>query len=652
MELKDRFIRKFFGNIIKDEIEKSSKQIVYPIGGQATATEGILPDTDFDIYTQMYEQTSWVRAAVGVICKSVTARGYSFAPTKANANPTNADRLTTFFNNSNPNDTFLEIVEDVCRDLQTAGNSYCEITYDSDGVPIELWNLDPTSIRVIADEHGAIKGYVQSSRSNSGKVFFEAKEIIHFKLGTKGASLYGLSPLASLILPVTVDKYSQIYNRSFFLNGCKVRGAFIMSDASPEQIERNRDYMATRAKNADQGHTDLVLEGAVEFRQISTNQKDMDFLALREFTRSEILAVYGVPPNKVALVESGNIGSGSGEAQDKTFYDETILPLQMRIAEKITKHIINKGFQITDWSFQFNKRAIDEHAQAEIFNIYLQNGVFTPAEVRSIVAPRMPEVQKALDPKQAIANSTKAVIALENKFVEGIRNIFRAVGNAIRQKLPGAKDDSSIEVLLQLVDKDKIARTIERFSLEAARKGLEVAAQREGLDNVEQLSNSAQEKIRAASSSLADDLSRGMVDRLREELRAGISASETIPQLMRRIDGWVGSQKITIKPVMDAQGNVLREASTRVIGKDVLAEVIARTETNNFYNEGNLDALSQAGIKDVQWLLASDACPECADLAEASPGDKLGKIMPLEEAVGMLPAHPNCRCTWITVEDK
>jgi SPP1 gp7 family putative phage head morphogenesis protein len=502
---------------------------------------------------------------------------------------------------------------------------------------------------VKADEHGSITGYIQVPRNQPGKVEFKTREVIHFKLGTKGATLYGLSPLASLILPITVDKYAQIYNRAFFLNGAKIRGAFIMKDATPEQVDRNRDYMAARAKNPDMAHSDLVLEGDIEFKQISTTQKDMEFLELREFTRNEILAVYGVPPSKVSIIETGNIGSGSGEQQTATFYDETISPFQMRLAEKLTKHVIRQGFGISDWSFQFNKRAIDEKDQAEIFNIYLQNSVFSPDEVRRIVAPRMPEMQKSLNPRDTIANTTRAIVALENKFVSAIKTIFRKIGDAVKAKLPGIQREGDLEVLLQLVDKDKITRTIEQFSLESASKGLEIAAQRAGLESVEDLSPAIQERLKIDSSALADDLARGIVDRLREELAAGIRANETIPQLMKRIDTWVGSQTITIKPVLDAEGNIIREASSRVIGKNVLAEVIARTEANRAYNAGNLDALKQAGIEKVQWLLASDACKECSEAAETAPGEKLGKIMQLDEAHDMLPAHPNCRCTWVTV---
>jgi HK97 family phage portal protein len=436
--------------VIKDEIEKSSRQVVSHVLG-LSASEGILPEVDLEIYNQMYEQTSWVRAVVGVICKAVTARGYTLVPSKPNADQRNAETLSEFFSNCNPNDTFLEILDDITRDAYVFGNAFLEVVHGADGKPKELWNLDATTVRVKADEHGSIQGYVQmpkySLAAQSGRVDFDPNEVIHFKLGTKGATLYGLSPLASLILPITVDKFAQIYNRAFFINGGKIKGAFIMKNSTAEQVERNREFLNARARNPDLAHADLVLEGDTEYRQIGVNQKDMEFLELREFTRNEILAVYGVPPSKVSIIETGNIGSGTGEHQTQTFYEETILPFQMRLAEKITKHIIRQGFGIQDWSFQFNKRSIDEKDQAEIFNIYLQGGVFTPEEVRRLVAPRMPELGKThkgeneivkgkLGASQSITETPRSVLDLENRFIRALGDQFRRIKDAVSRRIP------------------------------------------------------------------------------------------------------------------------------------------------------------------------------------------------------------------------
>ncbi len=669
--LKARLAKMLFPDVIAEEIHKSSKQVVSQITGLPD-TEGVIPDIDFEIFNQMYEQTSWVRAVVGVICKAVTARGFTLAPTRPGADPKNAELLADFFANCNPNDTLLEILDDITRDEYVFGNAFLEVVQGVNGKPKELWNLDATTMRVKADEHGSITGYVQAPRfsaKGASKVEFASNEVIHFKLGTKGATLYGLSPLASLILPVTVDKYAQIYNRAFFINGAKIRGAFIMKDATPEQVERNREYMQARAKNPDSAHSDLLLEGEIEFKQIGVNQKDMEFLELREFTRNEILAVYGVPPGKVSIIETGNIGAGTGDHQTQTFYEETILPFQMRVAEKINKHVVRQGFGITDWAFQFNKRAIDEKDQAEIFNIYLQNGVFSPEEVRRMVAPRMPEIQKALDAQkqltasETIASATEAVVVLENRFVRAVSDLFREIKATIAARLPSlrlknlkadvpieelAKASDDLEVLLELIDKDKIARTVERFTLEAARKALRLAARRQKRPDIDEISLELEERLKGNATDLAGHVSQAIKDGIRRSLIEGIAADETIPEIMRRIEKELDNvAAIPVRPVIDPEGNVIREGTTRRITRGTMAEMIARSEANRAFNEGNLDALRQADVERVQWLLSSDACHECQAAAEAVAGDKLGKVISIGDASGQIPVHPNCRCTYV-----
>ena len=669
MSIKDRIVKAVLGGVIEREIQKSSRQIVTEIGGSIPG-EGYLPPIDFEIFQQTYEQTSWVRAAVGVICKAVTARGYGLVPSRPNPDPKNAELLAEFFSACNPNDTFLEILDDVTRDVYVFGNAFLEIVRGADGKPRELWNLDATTMRVQADDHGGIKGYIQVplfSTVQADRVSFAANEVVHFRLGSRGATLYGLSPLASLILPISCDRFAMVYNRAFFVNGAKIRGAFIMKNATTEQIERNREYLHARAKSPENAHSDLVLEGDIEFKQIGVNQKDMEFLQLREFTRNEILAVYGVPPSKVSIIETGNIGAGTGEHQTQTFYEETIMPFQMRVAEKITKHIIRQGFGIQDWAFQFNKRSIDEKDQAEIFNIYVQNGVYTPEEVRRLVAPRMPDLQKAIEtrkdlaPSETIVDATGAVVALENRFVRAMADIFRAIKAAIAAQLPSLRLRSSdtpkggmnkasddLEVILELIDEDKIAKTVAKFSLEAARKGLKISARRHKLKDVNDISLDLEERLTGNAANVAGGVSQALKESMRQSLIEGIAASETIPQLMRRMENELDNgATVQVKPVLDAEGNIIREGGTRRLSRGSMAEMIARSETNRAFNEGNLDALKQADVEKVQWLLSSDACAECLAAAEADAGNKLGKVISVGEASGQIPVHPNCRCTYV-----
>lgn len=72
---------------------------------------------------------------------------------------------------------------------------------------------------------------------------------------------------------------------------------------------------------------------------------------------------------------------------------------------------------------------------------------------------------------------------------------------------------------------------------------------------------------------------------------------------------------------------------------------VARTEIIRAHAEGQLDAMERLGVKEVgvmvEWATARDerVCPLCIPLQ--------GVVLKLSEARGMIPRHPNCRCTWI-----
>jgi len=75
------------------------------------------------------------------------------------------------------------------------------------------------------------------------------------------------------------------------------------------------------------------------------------------------------------------------------------------------------------------------------------------------------------------------------------------------------------------------------------------------------------------------------------------------------------------------------------------ALVIARTEMAAAHAEGQLDAFQELDIQrlgvQAEWHTAGDdrVCPLCAPLE--------GQTFTIEEARGMIPRHPNCRCAWI-----
>ena len=75
------------------------------------------------------------------------------------------------------------------------------------------------------------------------------------------------------------------------------------------------------------------------------------------------------------------------------------------------------------------------------------------------------------------------------------------------------------------------------------------------------------------------------------------------------------------------------------------ARTIARTEMIYAHAEGQLDAFEDLGVDELdimaEWNTAGDdrVCDECQPLE--------GVLLSVDEARGLLPRHPNCRCAWI-----
>lgn len=91
---------------------------------------------------------------------------------------------------------------------------------------------------------------------------------------------------------------------------------------------------------------------------------------------------------------------------------------------------------------------------------------------------------------------------------------------------------------------------------------------------------------------------------------------------------------------------IARELNDRVEHIGITrSRLIARTETIRAHAEGQLDALERMGVEEVgvavEWDTAGDSrvCPLCSSMD--------GVILKVKESHGLIPRHPNCRCSFL-----
>jgi SPP1 gp7 family putative phage head morphogenesis protein len=150
-----------------------------------------------------------------------------------------------------------------------------------------------------------------------------------------------------------------------------------------------------------------------------------------------------------------------------------------------------------------------------------------------------------------------------------------------------------------------------------------------------------------------------------EFLRSSFVAPETVSKLRllgtRTFDTLPGitaamgadMSRILTQGLADGSGprEIARTMATQIQGiSRRRAETIARTEVIMAHAEGQLDAFEKLGVEELgltaEWSTAGDdrVCPDCFA--------REGEIFPIKEARGLIPLHPNCRCTWVPSPDE
>ncbi|MEE6264883.1 phage portal protein [Streptomyces diastatochromogenes] len=347
---------------------------------------------------QAYMSCNWVSASVDLIARTVTAGGLQAvadddgtgtAPTTPQV--TRLQRLMRF---TNPREDMVQLLRCVATDLLLFGDAYLEVVYLL-GEPVALYTLDATTMTVVADQHGEVSGYIQDV-DGVRTAKFDADQVIHISLDAPRGGLYGVSPAQKCLLPVTAWLFTMATLKECFRRGDPPRLHVDLAHFQDSDVQRWREqYRVFNLGPKAVGEPVLTTGGGGV--QVLDQRKVSDYLDADRQLRDQIIAAFGVPPAKLGIIETGNLGSGSGESQAKTFNVNTVIPIANLILEKLNYHLLLQGFGITDWHLEFREIDYrDSKTVEEIREMRLRAGAYTLNRWRAEIGE--PPVEGGDDP--------------------------------------------------------------------------------------------------------------------------------------------------------------------------------------------------------------------------------------------------------------
>ena len=228
--------------------------------------------------------------------------------------------------------------------LLIAGNAYIEAVEMRGGVR-ELHALRPDRMKVVPGARGWPAAYEYSVNGRS--VRFEmgagakAPPILHMKLFHPTNDHYGFSPIEAAALGIDLHNAAAGWNKALLDNGARPSGALIYRGAgdnpnlTQEQFARLKQELADNYQGEKNAGRPLLLEGGLDWKEMSFNPKDLDFIQAKHAAAREIALAFGVPPMLLGI--PGDNTFANYQEANRAFFRQTVLPLAGKACQALNQ---------------------------------------------------------------------------------------------------------------------------------------------------------------------------------------------------------------------------------------------------------------------------------------------------------------------------
>lgn len=382
---------------------------------------------------EAYRKCPWAWAGVNAIARRVTAGGLEFVYDPGDGEsgddeqpnkPAEVVACERLFAYCNERQSIVQLLRAVVAGLVIGADAFIEIVWIG-RVPVALHLLPARDMTPLMDEHGQLTGYVQLTEYGK-RAQFEPHQVVWISLDDPEGSPFGSAPLAAALVAIERWLFAAATQLHTYRKGDPLQvHVDLPADMSGPDIRRwVMQFLSRNVGPANIGYPVVTKNGGtvneLGVRRIEAQN------AVLDKARDEILAALGVPPAQAGVIESGNLGGGTGESQDKTFSLQTCDPLADVVLAAIQFHIAERGFGVTDWRLRFAEvDTRDSKTIEEIRETRFRNGAFTLNEWRAEIG--LP----------AVEGGDQAMVLVAAGSVMRIRDIEAAAFASIAKQIQG-----------------------------------------------------------------------------------------------------------------------------------------------------------------------------------------------------------------------
>jgi len=220
------------------------------------------------------------------------------------------------------------------------GEAYWWLVPDQGGGLAQIWPVPSSRMRPIPDKAEYISAYGYTSKHGEPEVRIPVNQVCFFRLPNPFDFHRGLSPLTAYSMALKTDKGAQKWNQDTFKDGVPFRTILsVPENMSTPNYERLKQEVYDEFE--ERKRMLLVRGGDLNANELGLSNKDMEFLAGREFTREEIDRVFGVPAGFWAKEAT----RANTEGARSILIELAVWPLLQMMAEEVDAQVVRRYYE-------------------------------------------------------------------------------------------------------------------------------------------------------------------------------------------------------------------------------------------------------------------------------------------------------------------
>lgn len=192
-----------------------------------------------------------------------------------------------------------------------------------DGAVIALNILPPQHTSPVPDPKDFVSGY-EVTMPDGAKITLKPKDVIWIRRPHPIDPYLSMTPMESAGIAIEIENLAKMYNRNFLLNDGRPGGLLVLRG---EIDDDDKDELRSRFRGniGRVGSVGVISsDDGVDYVDTSSNPRDAAYIQMRQITKEEILASFGVPESVLGNA-SGRTFSNAAE-EVSVFWNETMSP--------------------------------------------------------------------------------------------------------------------------------------------------------------------------------------------------------------------------------------------------------------------------------------------------------------------------------------